>query len=120
MSLIFIFIFFLQFIKGAEGLFFSSEQKDEKKPLCFFEYSEGKASSHHLPYNPPIRKPRKGMTPRKLSHADMLVKYRECDCFEQNEEGWKYFTYCLPYFSDLDKHHGAFLKLKSQWETIVV
>jgi hypothetical protein len=85
--------------------------------ICLFYYPYDIQNSHHtvVRYPAPPRNPRRGMTPKELAHAHLLVTYRECDCFHPTTtEGWNYLETCVRYFSDLDKKYKELLELKNQ------
>jgi hypothetical protein len=115
----------LWLIAFAQGFFFSSEnekivEEDPKKipnEICLFWYpSSFQTLNSHVKvvHEPPPRKPRRGLKPSELAHADLLIRYRECDCFHPNtEQGWKYLEDCVSYFSDLDKGYQGLLDIKN-------
>jgi hypothetical protein len=96
-----------------------TEQMEKKilpEHICIFHYPSMYGTSNTLILHyPPARKPRRGMTPKDLAHAHLLVTYRECDCFNPTTtEGWTYLQTCLRYFSDLEKKYKELLEIKNQ------
>jgi hypothetical protein len=103
----------------AQGLSVWNSGKETVGVNTVTEQVEKKVLPEHIcifPY-PSIyaRKPRRGMAPKDLAHAHLLITYRECDCFNPTtDEGWKYLETCARYFSDLDMKYKELLELKNQ------
>jgi hypothetical protein len=85
--------------------------------ICIFYYPYDIKNSHNtvVRYPAPPRMPRRGMIPKELAHAHLLVTYRECDCFNPTTaEGWNYLETCVRYFSDLEKKYKELVEIKNQ------
>ena len=78
--------------------------------ICLMKYPHELSKGSYT-----IRKPRRGLSHSDLSHAHLLVTYRECDCFHPTtEDGWVYLKNCVRYFSDIEKGFNELQDIKNE------